>query len=418
MSTAPGPRPSEPTPAGPVAAGPVAAGPGPTLPGTALPDAEPALSAPPAMSGGAAITPAARGVSVPSSGPLIALAGFTLLLVAVLALKEVSDLVVPIVFGLFLALVTAPLISGLERRGARRSVALTITVLVVLAVVVATIFVIALSVGEIVVQAPRYEAQLADEVAAIRELLAQYGIATEPGAITEIIQPEQIVAVVRPLASAVSHAGVAIFILAFTLIYALAGAGSLRTRAEEAFGADHALITGIERFGVDLRRYLIVRAQLGLFAAVLSVILLFVLGVPYPLLWGVLVFAASFIPNIGFLIALIPPAILGLFEGGVLTAALVIAGYAAINFLQDHLLQPIVMGAELNLTPLVVMLSVIAWAWILGAAGALLAVPLTVGLVAIMEVWPSTRGIAALMRNKTPPQPGDRLPPEEPPPAS
>jgi predicted PurR-regulated permease PerM len=363
-------------------------------------------------------SPAARSVAIPASGPLVALAGFTLLLVAVLALKEVADLVVPIVFGLFLALVTAPLISGLERRGARRSVALTITVLVVLAIVVATIFVIALSVGEIVVQAPRYEAQLADEVAAIRELLAQYGIATEPGAITEIIQPEQVVAFVRPVASAVSHAGVAIFILAFTLIYALAGAGSLRTRAEEAFGADHALIAGIERFGVDLRRYLIVRAQLGLFAGVLSVILLFVLGVPYPLLWGVLVFAASFIPNIGFLIALIPPALLGLFEGGLLTAALVIAGYAAINFLQDHLLQPIVMGAELNLTPLVVMLSVIAWAWILGAAGALLAVPLTVGLVAIMEIWPSTRSVAALMRNKTPPQPGDRLPPDEPVPAT
>jgi predicted PurR-regulated permease PerM len=76
------------------------------------------------------------------------------------------------------------------------------------------------------------------------------------------------------------------------------------------------------------------------------------------------------------------------------------------------------MGSELNLTPLVVMLSVIAWAWILGAAGALLAVPLTVGLVAIMEAWPSTRSIAALMRNKSPAQAGDRLPPDETPAAA
>lgn len=378
---------------------------------SSAPDPSPADPAPAAPAGAPA---GERTVTLPTGGPLVALAAFTLLLVGVLALKQVADLVVPIVFGLFLALVTAPIISGMERRGARRSVALTITVLVVLAVVAATIFVIALSVGEIVVQAPRYQARLTDEIAAIRELLAQYGISTDPGAITEVIQPEQVVAVLRPLASAVSHAGVAIFILAFTLIYALAGAGSLRTRAEEAFGADHPLIAGIEQFGVDLRRYLIVRAQLGLFAAVLSVILLFVLGVPYALLWGVLVFAASFIPNVGFLIALIPPMILGLFEGGMLTAVLVVAGYVAINFLQDHLLQPIVMGAELNLTPLVVMLSVIAWAWILGAAGALLAVPLTVGLVAIMEAWPTTRAIAALMRNRTPAQPGDRLPPQEP----
>lgn len=356
----------------------------------------------------------ARTVTLPTGGPLLALGAFTLLLVAVLALREVADLVVPVIFGLFLALVTAPLIGRLERRGARRSVALTITILVVLAVVVATIAIIALSVGEIVVQAPKYEARLTDEIAAIRELLAQYGISTDPGAITEVIQPEQVVAYLRPVASAVSHAGASLFILAFTLIYALAGAGSVRTRAEEAFGADHALIAGIEQFGVDLRRYLVVRAQLGLFAGVLSVILLFVLGVPYPLLWGVLVFAASFIPNIGFLIALIPPLILGFFEGGLVTAGLVIAGFVVINFLQDHLLQPIVMGSELNLTPLVVMLSVIVWAWVLGAAGALLAVPLTVGLVAIMEAWPSTRAMAALMRNTTPTRPGDRLPPEEP----
>ena len=59
-------------------------------------------------------------------------------------------------------------------------------------------------------------------------------------------------------------------------------------------------------------------------------------------------------------------------------AVAVIVGYTLINFLQDHLLQPVVMGSELNLTPLVVLISVIAWAWILGAAGALLAVPLTV----------------------------------------
>ena len=63
------------------------------------------------------------------------------------------------------------------------------------------------------------------------------------------------------------------------------------------------------RFATDLRRYLVVRAKLGLFAAVLSFVLLFVLGVPLPILWAILVFAASFIPNIGAIIAVIPPAI-------------------------------------------------------------------------------------------------------------
>ncbi len=344
----------------------------------------------------------------------MALVAVVLILLAVLALEAVADLVVPIVFGLFLALVTAPLIGALERRGARRAVALAITVLVVLAVVAVTVIVIVLSVAQIVAQVPRYEAELADEVAAIRALLADLGVTLDAGTLTDSIEPETLMAYVRPVASAVSSAGAAIFILAFTLIYALAGAGSLRRRAEEAFGAGHPLLVGVERFGLDLRRYLVVRAQLGLFAGVLATVLLFLLGVPFPLLWGVLVFATSFIPNIGFLVALIPPTILGFLDGGWLTAALVIGGYVAINFLQDHLLQPVVMGSELNLTALVVMLSVIVWTWILGAAGALLAVPLTVGLVSILEAWPETRAYAALLRNRAPSRPGDNLPPDEP----
>ena len=163
---------------------------------------------------------------------------------------------------------------------------------------------------------------------------------------------------------------------------------------------------GTERFATDLRRYLVVRAKLGLFAAVLSFVLLFVLGVPFPILWAILVFAASFIPNIGTIIAVIPPTILAFLDSGPGAAVMVIVGYALINLAQDQFLQPVAMGSELNLSPLVVFIAVIVWAWILGPAGALLAVPLTVGLVMVLEAFPSSRGFAALLRNKVEPQPG------------
>ena len=85
---------------------------------------------------------------------------------------------------------------------------------------------------------------------------------------------------------------------------------------------------------------------------------------------------------------------------------LVVVGYTLINVAQDQFLQPVVVGSELNLSPLVVFLSVIVWAWILGPAGALLAVPLTIGLVMLLEAFPSSQGVAALLRNKVEPQPG------------
>ena len=147
-----------------------------------------------------------------------------------------------------------------------------------------------------------------------------------------------------------------------------------------------------------------VRAQLGVFAAVLVFVLLVVLGVPLPALWSLLVFAASFIPNIGTIIALVPPTILALLDSGLGAAVAVVVGFTVINFAQDYLLQPKMMGTELNLSPLVIFLSIIVWAWILGPAGALLAVPLTVGVVALLEASPSSRGIAALMRSHATPE--------------
>ncbi|HEY4751716.1 MAG TPA: AI-2E family transporter, partial [Candidatus Limnocylindrales bacterium] len=101
-----------------------------------------------------------------------------------------------------------------------------------------------------------------------------------------------------------------------------------------------------------------------------------------------------------------PPLILGFLDGGLVTAVVIVFGYTAINFAQDHFLQPVVMGSELNLSPLVVFLAVIGWAWILGAAGALLAVPLTVGVVALFEAFPASRPWASLMRNTIEPPPG------------
>jgi predicted PurR-regulated permease PerM len=330
-------------------------------------------------------------------GPLTALGGLVLVLVAVLALREIASLVVPVLFGLFIALVVSPLVTALERRGIRHAVALTVAIAVVLAMVLATAGVIALSIGELVVQVPRYETRMRELFRQVQESLAGLGVQTDADALSAVISPEEIFGYVRPVAS--------ILILAFTLAYALLGAPGLRARAVAAFGERHAILLGVEQFGVDLRRYLVVRAQLGLFAAVLTLVLLLVLGVPLPALWSFLVFAAAFIPNIGTFLALIPPMILALLEGGVGTAVAVVIGFTVINVAQDYLLQPRMMGTELNLSPLVVFLSVIVWAWILGAAGALLAVPLTVGLVAILEAFPDGQGIAALLRNRVEPRP-------------
>ena len=337
-----------------------------------------------------------RGSLLPA--PFGALTALVLVILAALLLREVASLVVPLLFGVFLALIAWPLVEGLIRRGVRSSVALAITILLVLVIVLGAVALVAVSVGQLVVLVPRYEEQLRGLIASAQAFLAQFGIASDPEALLSIVPPEQIANLIRSVASTVSSGSLAILVVLLTMSYALAGAVSLRRRSEAAFGHGHPLLLGVTDFAADLRRYLIVRAKLGVFAAVLSFVLLWVLGVPLSALWAFLVFAASFIPNIGVVLAVIPPAILALLDGGLVPATVVVVGYVVINLAQDNVLQPTVLGMELNLSPLVVFVAVVIWAWILGAAGALLAVPLTTGLVSILEAAPSTRRAAMLMR--------------------
>lgn len=332
--------------------------------------------------------------------PIGGLAVLVLVLGAALLLREVSDLVVQLLFGGFFALIAWPMMGALRRANVPSSVALGLTALVMLIIVLVAGALIAISVVELVTLIPTYEDQLLAVIDSLRTFLAEYGIRTDREALLAMVSPEQVTTLAQAVASSVSSAGVAVGVSAMTMVFALAGASTVQAQAERILGADHPTVAGVMRFAAEARRYLLVRAELGLFAAVLSFVLLLVLGVPLAALWASLVFAASFIPNIGTLLALIPPTILALLDIGLLGAVAVVVGYSVINTIQDNLLQPIVVGTELNLTPLIGFVGVIAWAWILGPAGAILAVPLTLGLAQLLEAFPSTRALAALMRNR------------------
>ena len=335
-----------------------------------------------------------RQLPLPVGGLVI----MVLVLATALLLRETASIVVPFLFGAFLALLASPLVGAFERSRVVRPVALALTILTILAVVLGASALVFFSVGQLVVLLPAYSDRLVVLLDSLEGTLQRVGIGMQGDTLLALIPPDEITALVRAAASGVSSAGVALLVLIPTMVYALVGASSLQERAVMLFGGDHPLLAGVKRFGSELRRYLVVRTGLGLFAAAASLVLLLVLGVPLAPLWAFLVFAASFIPNVGVVLAVTPPTIVALLDGGLGVAVAVVVGYIVINLAQDSVLQPVAFGAELNLTPLVVFASVILWTWILGAAGALLAVPLTTGLLAILEANPSSRRIAVLMR--------------------
>ena len=137
--------------------------------------------------------------------------------------------------------------------------------------------------------------------------------------------------------------------------------------------------------------------MLGAAAAVADTVLLVALGVPYAFLWGVVSFLFSFVPNIGFVLALIPPTVLAFLDGGLGPALAVVVGYVAINLAFDYVLQPRMMSTNLDISPVVVIVSILVWTFVIGAMGALLAVPLTIALRARAAPVPGARWFVALL---------------------
>jgi AI-2 transport protein TqsA len=133
-------------------------------------------------------------------------------------------------------------------------------------------------------------------------------------------------------------------------------------------------------YGEDVQRYIGILAKTSAIAALANLVLLLVLGVQFPLLWCILSFFLRFIPNVGFLIAIVPPSLVTLLVLGWKRALLVLSGLILINLVMDYVVNPIFMKKGADVSFLELMLSLLFWGALLGVAGGILAVPLTLAL--------------------------------------
>jgi predicted PurR-regulated permease PerM len=146
-----------------------------------------------------------------------------------------------------------------------------------------------------------------------------------------------------------------------------------------------------------IQRYVIVKGLISAANGVLLGLWCHLWGVEGAVLWGVLAFALNFIPIVGSLVAAIPPVVLALVLGSPADDAAVAAGYVAVNLVVDNIVEPRVMGRAAGLSPLVVLIAMLFWGFVLGPIGALLSVPLTVVLRAGLASSPGLRWIALLL---------------------
>ncbi len=158
------------------------------------------------------------------------------------------------------------------------------------------------------------------------------------------------------------------------------------------------LVSALNDFAALTRRYFFVNSIFGLIVAVIDIIILVTLGVELALVWGVLAFITSFIPNIGFVIGMIPPVLIALLENGVGNAVTVGVLYVVVNVIVDNVVKPKFVGDAVGLSASLTFGSLIFWAWVFGPIGALLAVPMSLFVKALLvDADPQARWMTPLI---------------------
>ena len=159
----------------------------------------------------------------------------------------------------------------------------------------------------------------------------------------------------------------------------------------------------LETLGRRLQRYLGVKTTISVLTGVLAFLVLVGLEIPYALLFGLLTFALNFIPTFGSIIAAVFPTVTALAVEPTWSKAVIVLGaYLAINFVLGNIIEPKILGRELNLSPLVIVISVLVWGSLWGVPGAFLAVPMTTALQIVLANQDRTRPIALLLSSGLP----------------
>ena len=327
---------------------------------------------------------------------LLAAAAFV---VVVAGLKAASALVNPFLLAVFIAVISTPLIFWLEARRIPRGVALFAVILAVVGVLFGLSVVVGASVNDFTNDLPRYTERLKGQFGSLVETLRGLGIdlPQDRDGVLDHVNPAWVLELAGQLFNGFGVVLANAFLILLTVVFILLEAASFSGKLYAIARNAHLTRASVDAFTGTVRRYLAIKSLMSLGTGAAVWIWLTLLGVDYPVLWGLLAFLLNYVPNIGSIIAAVPAVLLALVQLGPAAAAWSAAGYFAINVVFGNVLEPRFMGRGVGLSPLVVFLSLIFWGWVLGPVGMFLSVPLTITAKIALAASDETRWAAVLL---------------------
>jgi AI-2 transport protein TqsA len=317
--------------------------------------------------------------------------------VVVAGMSAAKAIIVPFLLAAFISVISSPPLFWLKERKVPTAIALLIVMFVILFFLLLIGALVASSVSDFSDKLPLYAARLEEQTDAALGWLERMHVDVDSLELDKIFNAAAVMQFVAMLLNQLVGMLTNGILILLTVIFMLLEASSIPAKLNAIFRKPEASLKRIKYFIGTVNRYMAIQTAISLATGACVAIFLTIMGVDYPLLWGVLAFLLNYIPNIGSIMAAVPPILLTIIQFGLGRAAGVAIGYLVINMVIGNVISPRLMGRGLGLSTLVVFLSLIFWGWILGPVGMLLSVPLTMTVKIALESSEDTRWVAILL---------------------
>jgi AI-2 transport protein TqsA len=305
---------------------------------------------------------------------LIGTAAFVIIAAGI---RQSAELLNSILLAMLLIVTVVPAFEAMQRRGVPKGLAVVLTTLLLGGVVLLLLGILGLSGTRLIQALPGYQERAESLLRGLERWMIARGIQPDHVLSLELVNPGRLLGLAAGFLSGLGKAFSQVLLLLLIVGFFLAERG-LHDQTFQPGGT-------VSRVARDVRQYLLITTLTGLGFGVLVYVIMLVVGTDLALVWAVLAFIMNFVPNIGIILALVPPVILTLLELGWQRALVILAGFVVLNFVVDNLVKPRFLRSGLDVPPLLGLLALVVWAYLLGATGAVLAIPLTIAIRRVLQ---------------------------------
>ena len=322
------------------------------------------------------------------------------IVIVVFGLKYSSDVMAPIFLAATLAILFTPALWWLEKKGLPAWLALVVMVLALGGFLVLMIFILTTSLSQLSLKLPEYAALLHERIDNLGAALGNVGVDMQETLNSMVVDTTQAAHSAIDVVLGVLSNGVAIVFFLFLLFLMLVESRSVASKFQTRLQAGNNLAIQLGTYTRQIQKQYRIQATSNLLSAVALTAEFLLFGIDGAFLWGFLAFILGFIPNVGLIIACIPAIIIGFVLHGIGTAIVILVIGIILNAAMDNAVTPRIYGKGLNLPVLLVFTSFLFWSWVFGFVGALLAIPATLLVKALLQGRQETRFLVVLLSGK------------------